>query len=260
LFFDRVRLPAASTACLLLCLSTLCVAQETQPNAPAAPAQAAEPLPPIPGQTVSDAAKRAKAEQQLKQQEKQRILGIIPNFTTSNIPDAVALSPKQKFHLAMKQATDPFQFLVAGLDAGISQWNNDYKGYGQGAQGYAKRFGASYADSFDGALFGGAVFPILLHQDPRYFRKGTGSFKSRLFYSLATTIRAKNDDGKWVPNYSNILGNIVAGGISNAYYPSTDRGAGLLFERAFTVTAEGAAGGFLLEFWPDISRKVFHKH
>ncbi len=188
------------------------------------------------------------------------MLGIFPQFNVSQISDAVALSPKQKVMLSLKSATDPIQFVIAAADGGISQWQNDYQGYGQGAAGYFKRWGASYADNFDGAFFGGAIFPILLHQDPRYFRKGTGSFSSRLYYSLLTTVRAKGDSGRWQPNFSNILGNLAAGGISNLYYPSSDRGGALTVERAFTVTAEGAIGGVLLEFWPDIARHLHHKH
>ncbi len=199
------------------------------------------------------------ANEQLKAQEHQRILGIFPTFNMTKIPDAVALSPKQKFQLAFKSSTDPIQFAIAAVGAGISQGFNDYSGYGQGAQGYFKRWGAAYADNFDGALFGGAVFPVLLHQDPRYFRKGVGTVKSRFFYSILTTVRAKGDSGHWQPNFSNILGNLAAGGIANLYYPSTDRGADLVVERAFTVTAEGALGGLVLEFWPDISRHLHHK-
>lgn len=193
----------------------------------------------------------------MRQQTKQRILGVIPNFNTSNVQNAATLSPRQKFSLAFKSALDPFEFAAAAADAGLSQWENEYPSYGQGAQGYGKRLGASYADNFDGTLLGGAVFPVLLHQDPRYFRKGSGSFKNRLFYAVATTVVCKGDNGKWEPNYSNVLGNIAAGGISNLYYPSTDRGADLTFERAMTVTAEGAIGAVFVEFWPDISKKVF---
>ncbi|HEX4167006.1 MAG TPA: hypothetical protein VHZ55_16195 [Bryobacteraceae bacterium] len=203
--------------------------------------------------------RRQKAAEQLKAQEHQRILGIFPSFAVTNIPDAVPLSPTQKFQLSLHSALDPMQFGIAAVDAGISQAFNDFKGYGQGAQGYFKRWGAAYADNFDGAILGGAVFPTLLHQDPRYFRKGTGSFASRLFYAVSTTFRAKNDNGKWQPNYSNILGNIAAGGIANLYYPSTDKGVSLIFERAFTVTGEGAAGGVLLEFWPDVARHLHRK-
>ena len=160
-------------------------------------------------------------------------------------------------NLAFHTAIDPVSFGVAGFDAGLSQAQNDFPGYGQGAQGYAKRFGASYADNFDGTMLGNAIFPILLKQDPRYFRRGKGSFTSRLFYSLSTTVWCKNDNGTWGPNYSNMLGNLAAGGISNLYYPASDRGAGLTFERGFTVTAYGAFGGVFNEFWPDIANKIF---
>jgi hypothetical protein len=199
------------------------------------------------------------AAEQIKRQEHQRVLGIFPTFNMSTIPDAVAMTPKQKFQLAFKSATDPVTFLIAGVDAGVSQWQNDYSGYGQGAEGYFKRWGASYADTFDGDILGNALFPTLLHQDPRYFRKGTGTIKSRLWYAMLTTVRCKGDNGHWQPNISNVVGNIAAGGIANLYYPSTDRGAGLTFERAFTVTAEGAFGAMFVEFWPDVSHKLFKK-
>lgn len=203
--------------------------------------------------------KKEKAEQQLKQQEHQRILGIIPEFNTSNIPDAVALSPKQKFELALRGAVDPFQFAIAGLDAGLDQLENQYPGYGEGVEGYAKRYGASYADAFDGEILGNAVFPILLHEDPRYFRKGTGSIGSRIVYATESTIRCKSDKGRWVPNFGNVLGNLAAGGISNLYYPASDRGAGLTIQNAFVVTAEGALGALGYEFWPDVQRKYLHR-
>jgi hypothetical protein len=199
------------------------------------------------------------AERQVKQQEKQRILGVVPEFNISNIQDAATLSPGQKFELATKSALDPFAFVAAGFDAGLSQADNDFAGYGQGAQGYAKRFAASYMDSFDGTMLGNAVFPILFHQDPRYFRRGEGSFASRLLYAAASTVRCKGDDGDWQFNYSNVLGNLTAGGIANVYYPQADRGAALIFQRALTVTAEGAIGAAFYEFWPDIERKMFHK-
>jgi hypothetical protein len=198
-----------------------------------------------------------KAEQQLRQQEKQRIAGVVPNFNVSYNSDAAPLSRKQKLHLAFRTATDPVSFGVAAFDAGLSQAEGDFPGYGGGMQGYAKRFGASYADNFDGTMLGNAIFPILLKQDPRYFRRGEGSFTSRLLYSISTTVWCKNDNGSHGPNYSNILGNLTAGGISNLYYPASDRGAGLTFERGLTVTAYGAFGGIFNEFWPDIAKKLF---
>jgi hypothetical protein len=223
--------------------------QPTQPK----PAEAQQALP------ESPRSQHEKAEQELKQQEHQRFLGLIPNFNTSNIPDAASLTPSQKFRLAFRSAVDPFQFVAAGVDAGISQAEDDFSGYGQGAQGYGKRFGAAYADGFSGTIWGSAVFPVLLHEDPRYFRKGTGGFKKRFWYAVSTIVWAKRDNGTWGPNYANVLGNITAGGLSNIYYPSTDRGVGLTLQRAFTVTAEGTIGSLFTEFGPDIMKRVFHK-
>ena len=199
------------------------------------------------------------ASQQLKDEEHQRILGFVPEFNTSNIPDAAPLSPGQKFQLALKGSLDPFAFVAAGLDSALSQRANGFRGYGQGALGYGRRFKASYTDNFDASFLGNALFPALLHQDPRYFRKGTGSFSSRLLYSALSTVRCKDDSGQWAPNYSNLLGNVAAGGIANLYYPSSDRGAALTLERALIVTAGGAIGSSFYEFWPDLSRKVLHK-
>jgi hypothetical protein len=216
------------------------------------------PQPVGPGQPAAAKSQGDKAKDELKQQEHQRILHVLPNFNTSNVQNAAPLSPKQKFHLALKSATDPVQFGITAVDAGISQANDSFPGYGQGIQGYGKRYGAAYADSFDGTLLSGAVFPVLLHQDPRYFRKGTGTIKQRLWYAIRSTVVCKGDNGKWEPNFSNILGNLAAGGIANLYYPDSDRGAGLTFQRAFTVTAEGSLGSIFVEFWPDISRKLQH--
>lgn len=210
-----------------------------------------------PGATPRPLTQQEKAEQQLRQQEKQRIAGVVPNFNVSYNSDAAPLSRKQKLHLAFRTATDPVSFAVAAFDGGLSQAEGDFPGYGGGMQGYAKRFGASYADNFDGTMLGNAIFPILLKQDPRYFRRGEGSFTSRFLYSISTTVWCKNDNGSHGPNYSNILGNLAAGGISNLYYPASDRGAGLTFERGLTVTAYGAFGGIFNEFWPDIAKKIF---
>jgi hypothetical protein len=201
--------------------------------------------------------KHEEAEQQLKVEEKQRVVGIVPIFNTSYNWNAAPLSAGQKFRLAFRGAIDPAVIAIAALDAGWSMEQDSFPAYRQGVVGYSKYLGASYADTFDGAMIGNALFPVLLKQDPRYFRKGEEySFKNRLFYSIATTFWCRNDNGKWGPNYSNVLGNLAAGGISNLYYPAADRGVGLTFERGLTVTAEGTLGGVFDEFWPDIARKV----
>lgn len=201
------------------------------------------------------------AAEQLRLEEKQRVLGVAPIFNVTYLGEnTLPLSPGQKFNLAFRSSIDPFVFFAAALDAALSQAENDFPGYGQGWAGYGKRVGASYADTVDGTILGNAVLPILLHEDPRYFRKGTGTFGRRFLYAVSTTVWSRRDNGQWGPNYGNVLGNLAAGGISNLYYPSTDRGVGLTFERGFTVTAEGTIGAVFDEFWPDISRKVFKKH
>jgi hypothetical protein len=221
---------------------------------PDAPAQQQDAQPANPQPETQ----RERAERELKAEEQQRVLGVMPNFNTSYIRNAAPLSPRQKFELAYYSARDPFQFVAAALDAGISQAENQFPGYGQGIAGYGKRFGAAYADGADGTLWSNAILPILLREDPRYFRRGTGSFSSRLLYCIETTVWTKNDNGSWGPNYANVGGNLVAGGISNLYYPPGDRGVGLVFGRAFTVTAEGSIGAFFDEFWPDINRRFLH--
>ena len=172
-----------------------------QAQAAATVASATVSLPDAPSQPAAtqSRSRQNQAETQLNQEEHQRILGVVPNFNTTDNQNAAPLSARQKFRLAFRSAVDPFTFVAVAADAGISQAKNDFPGYGQGAAGYGKRFGASYADSFDGTLWGNAIFPALLHQDPRYFRKGRGSFTRRLLYAVSTTVWARNDNGTWGP-------------------------------------------------------------
>ena len=189
------------------------------------------------------------AQEQLKDQEKQRVLGFIPNFYVTYVPNAVPLSSKQKFQLAWKTTIDPVTFGMNGAIAGIQMAQDDFSGYGQGAQGYAKRYGASYADLVTSTFIGGAILPSLLKQDPRYFYKGTGSKRSRAFYAIANAVICKGDNGHWQPSYSAILGSLAAGGISNLYYPASDRdGVGLTFENALIGIGASAGANLLQEF------------
>lgn len=189
------------------------------------------------------------AEAQVKDEEKQRVLGVIPNFYVTYDPHPVSLTPKQKFELAWKTTVDPVTFAIVGGIAGVQQAQNTFSGYGQGAQGYAKRYGASYANIATGTFIGSAILPSLLKQDPRYFYKGTGSKRSRILYALANSVICKGDNGRWQPNYSNILGNLAAGAISNLYYPAQSReGAGLTFENASIGIGATAAANLVEEF------------
>ena len=188
------------------------------------------------------------AEVQIKEQEKQRVLGIIPNFYASYVPDAAPLVSRQKFHLAWRSVIDPFTFVAVGALAGIQQAGDQYEEYGQGAEGYAKRYGAAYADVFAGTFIGSAILPSLFKQDPRYFYKGTGSTRSRMLYALGNAIICKGDNKRWQPNYSGILGSFATGGISYLYYPESDRGGELLVENAMIRIAESAVAGVFQEF------------
>ena len=188
------------------------------------------------------------AQEQIKDQEKQRVLGFIPNFYVSYIPNAAPLNTRQKFELAWKSTLDPVTFGITGAIAGIQQAENQFGGYGQGAQGYAKRYGASYTDLVTNTFIGGAILPSILKQDPRYFYKGVGSKRSRILYAIANSVICKGDNGHWQANYSTIIGGLAAGGISNLYYPANDRGAALTFENWAIGIAATAAGNLLQEF------------
>jgi len=188
------------------------------------------------------------AEEQIKEQEKQRPLGFIPNFYVSYITNAAPLTSKQKFELAGKTIVDPVTFGLTAAVAGLQQADNELGGYGQGAQGYAKRYGAAYADTVTGTLIGSAILPSLLKQDPRYFYKGSGTKRSRVLYAMANSVICKGDNGHWQANYSGILGSLAAGGISNLYYPAHDRGAGLTFENTLIGIGATATANVLQEF------------
>jgi hypothetical protein len=161
--------------------------------------------------------------------------------------------------LFAKGATDPFAYVSAGLQAGISQGQNEFPGYGQGAAGYAKRYGATYADATSSNFFANFLFPVMLKEDPRYFRLGEGSIKHRLIYSLEQEFVTHTDRGTKTFNFSNVLGAFASGGLSNAYYPSTDRGLSLTLSRSAISVAYGSLGGVVNEFWIDIDQKLFHK-
>jgi hypothetical protein len=190
------------------------------------------------------------AQEQLKDEEKQRVFGIIPNFYVTYDPHALPLDMKQKYNLAWKTTIDPFTFAMVGAIAGVQQADNSFSGYGQGAQGYGKRYGASFADIAIGTFLGGAVLPAVFKQDPRYYYKGTGSTRSRFFYAIANALICKGDNGHWQTNYSNILGNLASGGISNLYYPAQNRnGAGLTLENGLIGIGSTAAAGVFEEFF-----------
>jgi Carboxypeptidase regulatory-like domain len=189
------------------------------------------------------------AEQQISAEVKQRIIGVLPNFYVSYIPDAAPLTRKQKFKLAVKVSVDPVTFLTTGVTAGIEQWQGDFSGYGQGFSGYAKRYGATYGDRITSTFFGAALLPSLLHQDPRYFYRGKGHVVTRALYAISTVVICKGDNGHWQPNYSNVLGNLAAGGVSSLYYPNSEKhDAQVTVDNILIGIGTGAIGTLFQEF------------
>ncbi len=191
----------------------------------------------------------ALSEQQVQIAIQQRALGVFPNFYSAFDWNAPPMLPRQKYALAFRSMIDPMTFVGAGMIAGVEQARDTFPGYGLGSVGYARRYGAAYANSFSGRMLGGAVFPSLFHQDPRYFYKGSGSIFSRALYALSTALITKGDNGRWQPNYSHVLGNFTAGAISNLYYPASSRGLSLTLINGALETAGDAATDFAREFF-----------
>ena len=187
------------------------------------------------------------ATEQVKVEETQRVLGIIPNFYVVYEPNPAPLTTKLKFQLALKTSSDAATILGVGVLAGINQ-AGDTPDYVQGAKGYAQRYGAAAADGFSDIMIGGAILPSLLHQDPRYYYQGTGSNKSRAFHALSSPFVCKGDNGKWQPNYSSIGGDLGSAALSNTYYPASNRGAGLVFQNFLITTGERMLSTVLQEF------------
>ena len=188
------------------------------------------------------------ATEQFKLEETQRVLGFIPNFYVSYQGDnAVPLTTKMKFKLAFRVSVDPVTIAGVALVSGAKQAANTPK-YGQGAEGFAKRFGATAADGFSDIIIGDAILPSLLHQDPRYFYQGTGTTKSRIRHAMLSPFISKGDNGKYQPNYSSLGGDLASAAISNTYFPQSDRGVGLVFSQFAIGTAERVGASLAQEF------------
>jgi hypothetical protein len=193
--------------------------------------------------------REAIADEQLKEQEQQRLLGVFPNFRVSYRPDAVPLNTRQKFELAWKSMTDPARFATVAVVSGVQHSRNDFAGFGRGFSGYGKRYLALYATSFTASMISTAALPALLRQDPRYFYKGNGTRTARAMYALSRAVVRKGDNGHSQPDYSRIIGSLASGAISTFYYPEENRrGTRLTLENAALVLAGGAAGNLFQEF------------
>jgi len=195
------------------------------------------------------------ATQQVHVEEEQRIFGVVPNFYVVYAPDAVAMTTKLKFQLAFRSTIDPVTFLGVAFFSGIEQMSHT-PDFVLGAKGYGQRMGANYADGVSDVLIGGAILPSLLRQDPRYFYNGKGTKKHRVLYAMAAPFICKGDNGHWQPNVSSIGGDLASAGLSNLYYPQSNRGIGLTFTNAAISTGGRAINALAQEF---ILRKLTPK-
>jgi hypothetical protein len=192
--------------------------------------------------------------------ESKRVFGIVPNYRTSpSFQESEPLTSSDKFKIATEDAFDRGSFALAGIFAGEAQLTNANRSFGQGAAGYGKYYGAAFADFTIGDYMTEAIYPSLLHQDPRYFRKGIGSGWSRLGYAMGQIFWTHTDSGGTQFNFSEVIGNSTAVAISNAYY-SDNRTVSDAISKLGTQLGVDMASNILKEFWPDIARKFRRKH
>jgi len=194
--------------------------------------------------------------------EADRILGVIPNYQTVNdttVPVA-PLTPKQKWSLAVRETLDPFNIANSVVGAGFSQMGNQTPKYGEGGAAYAMRFGAAWADLATQNFFSAGVLATVLHQDPRYYRRGPQSgVVKRVLYSGSRLAVTRTDAGSNAFNASGLFGMTLGIAASNAYYPSQSVRGEVMAARLTTSLTGGVIGNLMSEFWPDIQKKFFHK-
>jgi Carboxypeptidase regulatory-like domain len=187
------------------------------------------------------------ATEEVKTEEKQRVLGVVPNFYVVYDHEPMPLTAKLKFQLALKSLTDPVTITGFAVNATIYQAAH-YPDYREGGEGYVQRLGSTFAGGYTNVLIGDALLPSILHQDPRYFYQGTGTTRSRLLHALSNPLLTYGDNGRRQINFSGIGGDLASGLIANAYYPSQERGGGLVFKSALIGAGGRIANGLLQEF------------
>ncbi len=196
------------------------------------------------------------AEEQIKEEEKQRLAGVFPEFYISYKWDAAPLNAKQKFELAWKSSIDPVTLSMTGAIAGYEQARNNIRPFGQGTEGFAKRYGVNYADAFSGIMISGAILPSIFHEDPRYFVKGTGSTQSRILHAMEFPFVCRGDNGLSTPNFSFMLGTYASAELSNTYYPSSSR-TNITLDNTLLGFAAQSVSDLLLEFvFPHITTHI----
>jgi hypothetical protein len=252
----RYCVGTSAFAILLCALPTLAQVQQA-----ASPEASTSGQPKTQDKTSNNQNGQIPADQEPNTPKNDRLFGVLPNYTTVENEDRFGpLSTKEKFKLSAESMFDPVTFPFIGFVALIGQAEDTEPSYGQGLKGYAKRYGTSYGDAGIGTTMTTSVFPSLLRQDPRYFQLGKGGIWHRAGYSLSRIFVTRTDSGDHEFNYSEIVGNAVAAGISNAYHPEDDRTLANTLSVWGTDIMWDAAANEAKEFWPDIRRKLHKKH
>lgn len=251
---------------LVACLAVTCffaVADRTSAQSEVTPAQPATPQAtmPAPDQSTTSPNSAANPSNQPFGAKNDRLFEVLPNYTTVESEAKFGpLTRGAKFKLATDSATDPVTFPFIGFVALLGQAQNSEPSYGQGLKGYAKRYGTSYGDAIIGTYMTVGVYPSLLKQDPRYFQLGHGSITHRTLYSVSRIFWTRTDSGNHEFNYSEIVGNLTAAGISNIYHPAEDRTLTNTLSVWGTDIMWDTVSNIAKEFWPDIHRKIHKQH
>jgi len=218
------------------------------------PAHAQEPQPPVQTAAASEGSDAAPPK------KPDRVFGVLPNYGTvedaTNVP---AITTTATFRIAALNAFDPYVFPFVGVTAAFAQLTNQDQSARSGPRAYVIQYATSFADSSISGFLTSAIFPALLKQDPRYFELREGSGWRRAGYAASRTVITRSRSGEAQFNLSDIGGNGIAAAISNAYYPSPDRGAAQTLARWGTQVMWDAVSNELKEFWPDIRRKIHHE-
>lgn len=212
-----------------------------------------------PAEPAPTAPQAVTAQSPVAREEHPRLFWIIPTFSVSNSRVPVSLSSAAKFHLFFENTTDPFTVASTAFSAGVQQANNGLPGYGQGLAGYGKRLGAGLADETSSGFFRTYLFPSVLHQDPRYFRKGSGPFGKRLAHAIIRPVLTRKDSGGRTFDSSGLLGLIAASSLENVYYPATDRGVDRTFKRVAIGIPFNVVDHVIDEFGPDLEEKFLRR-
>jgi len=241
-------------------LSTLAALAAGRPQAPQPQSQPSQAMPPVPAQLPPKDQPGVAAPGKTEAGEDKRVLGVLPNYRTAEL-SAVGqpLSSGQKLKIAVKDSFDYPLMLLGAAYAGLYQLEDSHPEFGQGVRGYAKRFGTSYADQVDGNMMTEAFLPILLRQDPRYFRMSDGPTGRRIWYAVSRIVVGHTDSGKTTFNFSEVIGNGAASAIGLSYYPDSRNVPDYMSNWGIQLATD-ASSQLLKEFWPDAKRWWYVRH